>query len=38
MTFTSNAATKILVAGWQDIMFIVDVNKGEIVKEVLTRF
>lgn len=34
MSFTSKGTSEILVAGSQDIMFVVDVNKGEIVKKV----
>ncbi|KAK3349906.1 ubiquitin carboxyl-terminal hydrolase-domain-containing protein [Lasiosphaeria hispida] len=37
MSFTSKGATEILVAGWQDTMFIIDVNKGEIVKQISTE-
>jgi len=34
MSFTSKGATEILVAGIQNTMFIIDVVKGEIVKQV----
>lgn len=34
MSFTSKGASEIIVAGWQNTMFIIDVNKGEIVKQV----
>jgi hypothetical protein len=34
MSFTSKGASEILVAGWQDTMFIIDVAKGEIIKQV----
>ena len=34
MSFTSKGASEILVAGLQDTMFVIDVNKGEIVKQV----
>jgi PAB-dependent poly(A)-specific ribonuclease subunit 2 len=34
MSFTSKAQNEILVAGFQDKMFVIDVNKGEITKEV----
>lgn len=34
MSFTSKATSEILVAGLQNTMFVVDVNKGEIVKRV----
>jgi PAB-dependent poly(A)-specific ribonuclease subunit 2 len=34
MSFTSKGTSEILVAGWQDVMFIIDVNKGEIIKQV----
>ena len=34
MSFTSKGANEIIVAGWQDTMFVIDVLKGEIVKQV----
>lgn len=34
MSFTSKATSEILVAGLQSSMFVIDVNKGEIVKRV----
>lgn len=34
MSFTSKATSEILVAGVQDTMFVIDTNKGEIVKRV----
>ena len=34
MSFTSKGASEILVAGSQDTMFVIDINKGEIVKQV----
>ena len=34
MSFTSKAANEILVAGLQDQMFTIDINKGEITKTV----
>jgi PAB-dependent poly(A)-specific ribonuclease subunit 2 len=34
MSFTSKGTSEILVAGRQNIMFVIDVNKGEIVKQV----
>jgi PAB-dependent poly(A)-specific ribonuclease subunit 2 len=34
MSFTSKGASEIIVAGWQDTMFVIDVVKGEIVKQV----
>ncbi|KAL2021290.1 hypothetical protein VTK56DRAFT_7369 [Thermocarpiscus australiensis] len=37
MSFTSKGASEILVAGWQDTMFVIDVVKGEIVKQVPTE-
>ncbi|AEO64295.1 uncharacterized protein THITE_2110294 [Thermothielavioides terrestris NRRL 8126] len=37
MTFTSKGASEIIVAGWQDTMFVIDVVKGEIVKTVPTE-
>jgi PAB-dependent poly(A)-specific ribonuclease subunit 2 len=36
MSFTSKGASEILVAGSQDTMFVIDINKGEIVKQVST--
>ncbi|KAK3384295.1 ubiquitin carboxyl-terminal hydrolase-domain-containing protein [Lasiosphaeria ovina] len=37
MAFTSRGASEILVAGGQDTMFVIDVSKGEIVKQVATE-
>ncbi|KAL2131448.1 hypothetical protein VTI74DRAFT_5096 [Chaetomium olivicolor] len=37
MSFTSKGASEIIVAGWQDTMFVIDVIKGEIVKQVPTE-
>ncbi|KAK4242788.1 ubiquitin carboxyl-terminal hydrolase-domain-containing protein [Achaetomium macrosporum] len=37
MSFTSKGASEIIVAGWQDTMFVIDVVKGEIVKQVATE-
>jgi len=34
MSFTSKSNTEILVGGWQGTMFVIDVNKGEIVRQV----
>jgi hypothetical protein len=34
MSFTSKGTSEILVAGAQDAMFVIDVNKGEVVKQV----
>ena len=34
MSFTSRGTSEILVAGCQDTMFIIDLNKGEITKQV----
>lgn len=34
MSFTSKGTNEIIAAGLQDQMFIIDVNKGEITKEV----
>lgn len=34
MSFTSKGANEIIVAGWQDTMLVIDVIKGEIVKQV----
>jgi PAB-dependent poly(A)-specific ribonuclease subunit 2 len=38
MSFTSKGTNEIIVAGLQDQMFIIDVNKGEITKEVSIAF
>ncbi|KAK4164535.1 ubiquitin carboxyl-terminal hydrolase-domain-containing protein [Cladorrhinum sp. PSN259] len=37
MSFTSKGASEIIVAGWQSTMFVIDVNKGEIVKQLQTE-
>lgn len=37
MSFTSKGTSEILVAGLQDVMFVIDVNKGEIIKQVSTE-
>lgn len=34
MSFTSKGTAEILVAGEQDKMFVIDVNKGEVTKQV----
>lgn len=34
MTFTSKGTSEILVAGWQEQMFTIDVDKGTITKQV----
>jgi len=34
MSFTSKGTSEILVAGCQDTMYVIDVNKGEIIKKV----
>jgi PAB-dependent poly(A)-specific ribonuclease subunit 2 len=34
MSFTSKGTQEILVAGLQDLMFVVDCSKGEIIKQV----
>ena len=34
MTYTSRGTSEILVAGLQDVMFTIDVDKGRITKEV----
>lgn len=34
MSFASKGTNEILVAGLQDAMFIIDVNRGEIIKQV----
>lgn len=38
MSLTSKGSTEILVAGWQDKMFVIDLIKGEVVKRVGSRF
>ena len=37
MSFTSKGASEIVVAGWQDTMLVIDVIKGEVVKQVGLR-
>ncbi|KAL1837826.1 hypothetical protein VTJ49DRAFT_3373 [Mycothermus thermophilus] len=37
MSFTSKGASEIIVAGFQDTMFVIDVVKGEVVKQVPTE-
>lgn len=34
MSFTSKGTSELLVAGAQDTMFVIDVIKGEILKQV----
>lgn len=34
MSFTSKGTAEILAAGEQDKMFVIDINKGEITKQV----
>jgi PAB-dependent poly(A)-specific ribonuclease subunit 2 len=34
MSFTSKGTNEIIVAGLQDQMFVIDVNKGEVIQEV----
>lgn len=36
MSFTSKGTAEILVAGEQDKMFVIDINKGEVTKQVWT--
>jgi len=36
MSFTSKGTSEILVAGAQDTMLVVDVNKGGVVKQVFS--
>jgi hypothetical protein len=36
MSFTSKGTSEILVAGLQDQMFTIDVNRGEVSKQVCT--
>jgi PAB-dependent poly(A)-specific ribonuclease subunit 2 len=38
MSFTSKDAKEILVAGLQDVMFTINVDKGEIIKQVQSAF
>ncbi|PNY28099.1 PAB-dependent poly(A)-specific ribonuclease subunit PAN2 [Tolypocladium capitatum] len=37
MSFTSKGTTEIIVAGFQDVMLVIDLNKGEVVKQVSTE-
>ncbi|KAH7319699.1 ubiquitin carboxyl-terminal hydrolase-domain-containing protein [Stachybotrys elegans] len=37
MSFTSKGTAEIIVAGLQDVMLVIDVSKGEVVKEVPTE-
>jgi hypothetical protein len=34
MSFTSRGSSEILIAGWQDQMFTIDVEKGTVTKQV----
>lgn len=34
MSFTSRGTTEIIVAGLQDTMLVIDLHKGEVVKQV----
>lgn len=34
MSFTSKGLLEIVVAGWQNTMFVIDLTKGEVVKRV----
>jgi hypothetical protein len=34
MSFTSKGTQEIIVAGWQDTMLVIDVLKGDIIKQV----
>lgn len=36
MSFTSKGTSEIIIAGLQDNMLVVDLNKGEVVKQVCT--
>ena len=36
MSFTSKGAAEIIAAGLQNTMLVVDINKGEVVKQVWT--
>lgn len=37
MSFTSKGTLEILVAGWQNTMFVIDLTKGEVTKRVGSR-
>ncbi|KHO01669.1 Exonuclease, RNase T/DNA polymerase III [Metarhizium album ARSEF 1941] len=37
MSFTSKGTTEIVVAGLQDSMLVIDLNKGDVVKEIATE-
>lgn len=37
MSYTNKGTGEILVAGLQDQMFVIDVEKGTIIKQVLTQ-
>lgn len=34
MSFTSKGTAEIIVAGMQDTMLVIDLNKGDVVKQV----
>ncbi len=34
MSFTSKGTSEIIVAGMQDTMLVIDLNKGDVVKQV----
>lgn len=34
MSFTSKGTTEIIAAGWQDTMLVIDLIKGNVVKQV----
>lgn len=34
MSFTSKGTLEVLVAGWQNTMFVIDLTKGEVTKRV----
>lgn len=36
MSFTSKGTTEIIAAGLQDTMFVIDLIKGDVVKQVYT--
>ncbi|KAH8713936.1 PAN2-PAN3 deadenylation complex catalytic subunit PAN2 [Beauveria bassiana] len=38
MSFTSKGTAEIIVAGMQDTMLVIDLNKGEVVKQVPTEY
>lgn len=37
MSFTSKGTAEIIAAGWQDTMLVVDLIKGDVVKQVSSK-